>query len=313
MLFLGVPAVAVIVGAFQKPNGGLTMNNIDIATQGVYLTGFENSFKMALVTALIPAVAGTLVAYAIHTSRGTFLRRVCVTASGVFANFGGVPLAFMFIATLGLTGIGTQWLNDLSINLYNHGFTLYSFEGVALVYMYFQIPLMVLVTLPAFEGLKLAWREAAENLGAHSWQYWRHVGIPVLMPAILGSTLLVFGFGLSAYATADSADGRDHSPHAHPDREFPQRQRPGRPGKRGQSVGPRAHRHKPDCHDPLCCPAAAGVAVVGCDEFSRHNGSRRADASGSSPATKLRAWGRPKRAGAGHGGRSGFGGSLSWP
>ena len=127
-----------------------------------------------------------------------------MTASGVFANFGGVPLAFMFIATLGLTGIGTQWLNDLSINLYSHGFTLYSFEGVALVYMYFQIPLMVLVTLPALEGLKSSWREAAENLGAHSWQYWRHVGIPVLMPAILGSTLLVFGFGLSAYATADA-------------------------------------------------------------------------------------------------------------
>jgi putative spermidine/putrescine transport system permease protein len=204
VLFLGVPAVAVIVGAFQKTGGGLTMKNIDIATQGVYLTGFENSFKMALITALIPAVAGTLLAYAIHTSRGTFLRRVCVTASGVFANFGGVPLAFMFIATLGLTGIGTQWLNDLSINLYNHGFTLYSFEGVALVYMYFQIPLMVLVTLPAFEGLKSSWREAAENLGAHSWQYWRHVGVPVLMPAILGSTLLVFGFGLSAYATADA-------------------------------------------------------------------------------------------------------------
>ncbi len=204
MLFLGIPAAAVIIGAFQKPGGGFTMANVKIATEGVYITGFENSFKMALLTAIVPAIAGTLLAYAIHVSRGTFLRRVCVTVSGVFANFGGVPLAFMFIATLGLTGIGTQWLNDLSINLYSHGFTLYSFEGVALVYMYFQIPLMVLVTLPALEGLRLAWREAAENLGAHSWQYWRHVGIPVLMPAILGSTLLVFGFGLSAYATADA-------------------------------------------------------------------------------------------------------------
>jgi putative spermidine/putrescine transport system permease protein len=205
VVFLGIPAVAVIIGAFRKPGGGgFTMSNFNIATQGVYLTGFENSFKMALTTAIIPAIAGTFLAYAIHVSRGTLLRRVCVTASGVFANFGGVPLAFMFIATLGLTGIGTQWLNDLSINLYNHGFTLYSFEGVALVYMYFQIPLMVLVTLPAFEGLKSSWREAAENLGAHSWQYWRHVGVPVLMPAILGSTLLVFGFGLSAYATADA-------------------------------------------------------------------------------------------------------------
>ena len=204
VVFLGIPAVAVVIGAFQKPGGGFTMFNINAATQGVYLTGFQNSIKMALLTAVIPAVTGTFLAYAIHTSRGTFLRRVCVTASGVFANFGGVPLAFMFIATLGLTGIGTQWLNDLSINLYDHGFTLYSFEGVALVYMYFQIPLMVLVTLPALEGLKSSWREAAANLGAHSWQYWRHVGIPVLTPAILGSTLLVFGFGLSAYATADA-------------------------------------------------------------------------------------------------------------
>jgi putative spermidine/putrescine transport system permease protein len=204
VVFLGIPAVAVIIGAFQKPGGGFTMANVNIATQGVYMTGFENSLKMAVLTAIVPAVAGTLLAYTIHTSRGTFLRRVCVTASGVFANFGGVPLAFMFIATLGLTGIGTQWLNDLSINLYNHGFTLYSFEGVALVYMYFQIPLMVLVTLPALEGLRRPWREAAENLGAYSRHYWHHVGIPVLMPAILGSTLLVFGFGLSAYATADA-------------------------------------------------------------------------------------------------------------
>jgi putative spermidine/putrescine transport system permease protein len=204
LVFLAIPAVAVVIGAFQKPSGGWTMKNVDIATQGVYMSGFENSLKMALLTAIVPAITGTFLAYAIHTSRGSFLRRVSVTASGVFANFGGVPLAFMFIATLGLSGIGTQWLSDLSINLYQHGFTLYSFSGVALVYMYFQIPLFVLVTLPAFEGLRKSWREAAENLGAHSWQYWRHVGIPVLMPAILGSTLLVFGFGLSAYATADA-------------------------------------------------------------------------------------------------------------
>ena len=86
------------------------MANVNVATEGVYLTGFENSFSMALITAIVPAIAGTLLAYAIHVFRGTFLRRFCVTASGVFANFGGVPLAFMFIATLGLTGIGTQWL-----------------------------------------------------------------------------------------------------------------------------------------------------------------------------------------------------------
>ena len=71
--------------------------------------------------------------------------------------------------------------------------------------MYFQIPLMVLVILPSLEGLRRpAWREAASNLGASSWQYWRYVGGPVLMPAFLGCVLLLFGSALSAYATAQA-------------------------------------------------------------------------------------------------------------
>ncbi len=84
----------------------------------------------------------------------------------MFANFGGVPLAFLFIATLGTTGLATRWLTDIGFNPYSHGFDLYGLGGVALVYMYFQIPLMVLVILPAFEGLRPAWREAAQNMGA---------------------------------------------------------------------------------------------------------------------------------------------------
>jgi putative spermidine/putrescine transport system permease protein len=122
----------------------------------------------------------------------------------VFANFGGVPLAFLFIATLGTTGIATSWLNSLGLNPYSHGFSLYTFVGVSLVYMYFQIPLMVLVITPALGGLRPAWREAASNLGARGWQYWRHVGGPVLLPSALGAVLLLFGSALSAYATAQA-------------------------------------------------------------------------------------------------------------
>jgi putative spermidine/putrescine transport system permease protein len=132
------------------------------------------------------------------------LRQVAITASGVFANFGGVPLAFLFVATIGSTGLVTRWLTDLGFNPYNHGFTLYNLLGVEIVYMYFQIPLMVLVILPALEGLRPAWREAAENLGARTWQYWRHVGGPVLLPSFLGCVLLLFGSALSAYATAEA-------------------------------------------------------------------------------------------------------------
>ena len=73
--------------------------------------------------------------------------------------------------------------------------------------MYFQIPLMVLIILPALEGLRPSWREAAENLGARSWSYWRHVGGPVLMPSFLSCLMLLFGSALSAYATAAALTG----------------------------------------------------------------------------------------------------------
>jgi len=125
-------------------------------------------------------------AYAIETSRSGVLRRLVATASGVLANFGGINLTFMFIATLGSTGVLTAWLSVAHLNPWNHGFNLYSFYGVAFVYLYFQIPLMVLVITPALGGLRPAWREAAENLGASSFRYWRTVGIPVLLPSVLG-------------------------------------------------------------------------------------------------------------------------------
>jgi putative spermidine/putrescine transport system permease protein len=201
LLFLGIPAVAIAIGAFEKANGGFTMTNLSTATSGVYLDGFENSLKMALLTSLVPAAAGGFLAYAVHTSRKSFLRRLIVTASGVFSQFGGIPLAFLFIATVGsTTALLNGWLSNVGISAFN----LYTFSGVALVYMYFQVPLMVLVILPAFEGLRPSWHEAAEGLGAHSWQYWRYVGLPVLLPSLLGATLLLFGSALSAYATADA-------------------------------------------------------------------------------------------------------------
>jgi putative spermidine/putrescine transport system permease protein len=208
VLGLVIPMIAVAVGAFQDPDtGAWTLHNIDIATHGVYLTGFRESIILSVLSAVLPAIFGLLIAYAIATARGrggAALRQVTITASGVFANFGGVPLAFLFITTLGSSGLETQWLKDIGWDIYAGGFSLYTVTGIVVVYMYFQIPLMVLVILPALEGLKPAWREAAENLGARSWGYWRYVGGPVLMPAVLGSTLLLFGFGLSAYATAQA-------------------------------------------------------------------------------------------------------------
>ena len=132
------------------------------------------------------------------------LRQVAITASGVFANFGGVPLAFLFIATLGSSGLATQWLATSGSTSTTTASACTPSAGVVVVYMYFQIPLMVLIILPALEGLRPAWREAAENMGARTWDYWRFVGGPVLLPSFLGCVLLLFGSALSAYATAEA-------------------------------------------------------------------------------------------------------------
>ena len=205
LAFLGLPLAAVAVGAFTSPAGGFTLGNLSTATRGTYLHGLWITLWLAVLTSVAPGILGLLIAYAVHTARrGALLRRVVVTASGVFANFGGVPLAFLFIASIGSTGMVTGWLSAIGLNPYDHGFSLYTFTGVALVYLYFQLPLMVLVILPALEGLRPAWREAAENLGASSWRYWRYVGGPVLLPPVLGAVLLLFGFGFAAYATAQA-------------------------------------------------------------------------------------------------------------
>jgi putative spermidine/putrescine transport system permease protein len=211
------PMVATAIFSFQPNRGGFvaskasapTLSNLDTAVHGTYLTGLINVLLLSLATSVVGGVFGFLIAYAIFTARrGTVLRRVVITAAGVFANFGGVPLAFLFIAALSTTGVVTGWIKDLfNFDIWNHGFSLYNTYGVGIVYLYFQVPLMVLVILPALEGLRAAWREAAENLGARSWHYWRYVAGPVLLPSFLGCVLLLFGVGLSAYATAEALTG----------------------------------------------------------------------------------------------------------
>ncbi len=186
-----------------------TTSNITNAAKGIYRTALVNSVELSLATAIIGSVAGILVAYAIVNSRSRILRQVVTAGAAVMANFGGVPLAFIFIATISNTGLLTTTLQKhLNFSLQNDlGFQLQTVDGIALVYLYFLIPLMVLVMTPALEGLKPQWGEAAENLGANRWEYWRYVAGPVLLPNFLGSVLLLFCSSFSAFATADALVG----------------------------------------------------------------------------------------------------------
>jgi putative spermidine/putrescine transport system permease protein len=203
-LFLIIPAGQVMVGAFKGAEGGWTSENISTLFEEPYRTAYRNSVEVSLVTALVGGFLGFMIAYSvIRAGTPRWLRSAFTTFSGVAANFAGIPLAFAFIATLGTIGIVTQFLTEqLGWNPYDHGFSLFSKTGIEIVYLYFQIPLMLLVIAPAIDGLKQEWREAAANLGASPWQFWRHIGIPVLMPSLLGAMILLFGNSFAAYATA---------------------------------------------------------------------------------------------------------------
>ncbi len=212
LLFLFLPAGAVLVGAFEGKKSGWTLDNLHTLIKQPFLGAYETSIKISLVTAVVGGLLGLAIAYAaIREGTPRWVRSAITTFSGVAANFGGIPLAFAFIATVGNVGIITKFLvKYVHLNIYNTNFplfgsfTLFGAFGVGVVYMYFQIPLMILVIAPAIDGLRREWREAASNLGASPWQYWRHVGFPVLLPSILGATILLFGNAFAAYATAYS-------------------------------------------------------------------------------------------------------------
>lgn len=207
--FLLIPSASLFVDSFRNAEGQFTFANILNLSQPPIPESYSMSIRVSAFTALLGGLLGFFLAYAI-TLGGLpeWARSATLTFSGVASNFAGVPLAFAFIAVLGRTGFITVILRDWAgLNVYDQGFSLFGFLGLSLTYTYFQFPLMVLIMAPAIEGLKKEWREAAENLGASSWQYWRHVGLPILLPSILGTMILLFGNAFGAYATALALTG----------------------------------------------------------------------------------------------------------
>jgi putative spermidine/putrescine transport system permease protein len=203
LLFLIGPVLYLVAGAFQNAEGQFTFGNILELGSPNIAASFSLTIRLSLLSALMGAVTGLLLGQAVILGGlPLWVRNAFTTFSGVASNFAGVPLAFAFIATLGRLGLITVLLRDLfGINLYASGFNLFSFFGVSLVYLYFQLPLMFLIIAPALDGLKKEWREAAEILGASRRQYWQMIGLPVLFPTILGCFLLLFANAFGTLAT----------------------------------------------------------------------------------------------------------------
>ena len=209
LMFLILPTGLLVVGGFQDAQGHFTLRNLlDLFTPTI-LSSYLISIKVSAASAIGGAFIGFFLAYAaIAGGLPPWVRSTLMTFSGVASNFAGVPLAFAFLATLGRTGLATALLIKVfRFNIYSAGFNLLSFAGLTLTYMYFQIPLMVLIMAPAIDGLKREWREASAILGARGWQYWRYIALPILWPPLLGAALLLFANAFGAVATAYALTG----------------------------------------------------------------------------------------------------------
>ena len=209
LLFLILPTMKIVVGAFQTPDGGFTFQNIaDLNTDSIRAS-YITSIKLSLIAAALGCLIGfAMAAGMVLGGLPKWVRGPLLTFSGVASNFAGVPLAFAFIATLGPAGLITIYLKtQFGINLRAMGFNLLSFWGLVVTYLFFQIPLMILIITPAIDGLKREWREAASVLGATRTQYWRIVALPILFPSLLGTFALLFANAFGAIATAFALTG----------------------------------------------------------------------------------------------------------
>lgn len=208
-LFLIMPTMRIVLGAFQTPEGGLTLDNIRGLFKPSIIAAYWISIKISLASALLGCAIGFAVSAAVVLGGlPRVIRGPLLTFSGVASNFAGVPLAFAFLATLGPVGLLTVFLRtQFGLDLRLLGFNLLSFWGLTLTYLFFQIPLMILIITPALDGLKREWKEAASILGATGLQYWRMVAFPILFPSLLGTLALLFANAFGAVATAIALTG----------------------------------------------------------------------------------------------------------
>ncbi|MGX5682557.1 ABC transporter permease [Schumannella luteola] len=204
LLFLALPTLLAVGTGFFDGGGALSTTNIEALLDPVIVNVFWNSIWLSALTAIIGAVLGALVCYALLETRPDgALRSIVDSASGVLAQFGGVMLAFAFVSLIGVQGLlRVILLNNFGIDIFAQGVWLYEVPGLVLPYIYFQVPLMIIVFLPALEALKPQWAEASATLGGTRATYWWRIGIPVLMPSFIGSVLLLFANSFSSYATA---------------------------------------------------------------------------------------------------------------
>jgi putative spermidine/putrescine transport system permease protein len=197
IVFQLAPLAWVAISSLQSPEGWGLANFTKAFSSRFYRQAMQFSLEISLWSSLLGLLIAVLGSYSLRQVKSP-LRNFVTSFANMTSNFAGVPLAFAFIILLGFNGAITLLLKQSGLLT---DFSIYSKTGLIVVYTYFQIPLGVLLLYPAFDALREDWRDAAALLGASAWQYWRLVALPVLLPALLGTFVILLANALGAYAT----------------------------------------------------------------------------------------------------------------
>lgn len=198
IVFQIAPLFWVMIHSVQSEEFGWGLANFTkIFSSKFYLQAIQYSLEISFWSSVFGIIIAVLGSYSLRRVDSR-LRNFVNAFANMTSNFSGVPLAFAFIILLGFNGTFTIMLKQAGII---QDFNLYSKTGLIILYTYFQIPLGVLLLYPAFDALREDWRESASLLGASGWQFWRHIGLPVLTPALLGTFVILLANALGAYAT----------------------------------------------------------------------------------------------------------------
>ncbi len=206
-----VPLLAMAVDSFRGEGGqGWTLQQyVTALTNKFYLVALQNSVLISFFSSAIGIVVALFAAYSITRFSPT-VREKILNFSNMTSNFAGVPLAFAYVILLGNNGLFTLLFQQMGWDVLA-GFDLYSWTGLTLVYVYFQLPLALLLLYPTYFGIQEQWKESASLLGASPFQFWRHVGLPVILPGVVGTFSILFANAMGAYATAYALVGSNYN------------------------------------------------------------------------------------------------------
>ncbi|MFX3623447.1 MAG: ABC transporter permease [Ectobacillus sp.] len=205
------PLVSMIKNSFYADDGTtVTIDQyVTIFKSKFYLQGIYNSVLISLFSAVTSIVVAVILAYSFTKFSKKIQNRLLMIAN-MTSHFEGIPLSFSYIILLGNNGLFTLLFAKLGWDVFAE-FNLYSWTGLILVYVYFQIPMAIMLLYPAYHGIKKQWKEAAALLGASKLQFWLHIGLPVLLPSIAGIFSILFANAMGAYATAYALVGSNYN------------------------------------------------------------------------------------------------------